>query len=142
MLYAPEDLLVYEYDATIERGLPEAVVLPATTEEVAAAVRIARTHGLPVTARGSGTGLSGGAIPCEGGVVIVTTRMNRILELDAENRTAVVQPGVINLQISQGRRAARPVLRAGPVEPEGLQHRRERGARTPAGRTACATARP
>ncbi|MDP9180163.1 MAG: FAD-binding protein [Chloroflexota bacterium] len=101
VLHAPEDLLVYEYDATIDRSLPEAVVLPQSTEDVAAAVRIARRHGLPVTARGSGTGLSGGAIPCEGGVVIVTTRMNRILELDAENRLAVVQPGVINLHISQ-----------------------------------------
>lgn len=101
VLHAPEDLLVYEYDATIDRSLPEAVVLPETADEVAAAVRIARKHGLPVTARGSGTGLSGGAIPCEGGVVIVTTRMNRILELDAENGIAVVQPGVINLDISK-----------------------------------------
>src|SRR6185295_12195371 len=101
VLHAPEDLLVYEYDATIDRSLPEAVVLPGTSEEVAAAVRIARKHGLPVTARGSGTGLSGGAIPCEGGVVIVTTRMNKILELDQENRIAVVQPGVINLDISK-----------------------------------------
>ena len=65
VLHAPEDLLVYEYDATIERGLPDAVVLPETTEQVASAVRIARAHGLPVTARGAGTGLSGGAIPCE-----------------------------------------------------------------------------
>jgi glycolate oxidase len=101
VLHAPEDLLVYEYDATIDRSLPEAVVLPQSTEEVAAAVRIARRHGLPVTARGAGTGLSGGAIPCEGGLVIVTARMNRILELDAENRLATVQPGVINLDISQ-----------------------------------------
>jgi glycolate oxidase len=105
ILHAPEDLLVYEYDATIERGLPDAVVLPRTSEEVAAAVRIARSHGLPVTARGAGTGLSGGAIPCEGGVVIVTSRMNRILELDSDNRIAVVQPGVVNLDIS---RAAAP----------------------------------
>jgi glycolate oxidase len=101
VLYAPEDLLVYEYDATIERGLPEAVVLPHSAEQVAAAVRIAREYGVPVTARGSGTGLSGGAIPCEGGVVIVTTRMNRILELDPVNRLAVVEPGVINLDISK-----------------------------------------
>src|ERR1700674_2621604 len=101
VLHAPEDLLVYEYDATIDRSLPEAVVLPQSTEDVATAVRIAGRHGVPVTARGSGTGLSGGAIPCEGGVVIVTTRMNRILELDPENRLAVVQPGVINLHISE-----------------------------------------
>jgi glycolate dehydrogenase FAD-linked subunit len=105
VLHAPEDLLVYEYDATIERGRPQAVILPQTSEQVAAAIRIARKHGVPVTARGSGTGLSGGAIPCEGGVLIVTSRMNRILELDPENRRAVVQPGVINLDIS---RAAEP----------------------------------
>ncbi len=101
VLHAPEDLLVYEYDATIDRGVPEAVVLPDSAAQVAEAVRIARQHGAAVTARGAGTGLSGGAIPCEGGVVIVTTRMNRILELDAENGTAVVEPGVINLDISK-----------------------------------------
>jgi glycolate oxidase len=101
VLHAPDDLLVYEYDATIDRGLPEAVVLPDSAEAVANAVRIARRHGRPVTARGAGTGLSGGAIPCEGGVVIVTTRMNRILELDPENRIAIVEPGVINLDISK-----------------------------------------
>ncbi|MCH7954094.1 MAG: FAD-binding oxidoreductase, partial [Chloroflexi bacterium] len=60
VLHTPEDLLVYEYDATIERGLPEAVVLPETTAEVAAAIRVAKRHGVPVTARGAGTGLSGG----------------------------------------------------------------------------------
>jgi glycolate oxidase len=101
VLYTYEDLLVYEYDATIERGLPEAVVLPRSAEEVAAVVRIARRYGAPVTARGAGTGLSGGAIPCEGGVVIVTTRMNRILEVDPHNRLAVVEPGVVNLDISK-----------------------------------------
>ncbi len=105
MLYAPEDLLVYEYDATIDRGLPDAVVLPDSAEGVAKAVRIARRHSVPITARGAGTGLSGGAIPCEGGVVIVTTRMNRILEFDPQNRLAIVEPGVINLDIS---RAAAP----------------------------------
>ncbi len=101
VLHTPEDLIVYEYDATIERGLPEAVVLPDTAEQLAAVVRIARRHGVPVTARGAGTGLSGGAIPCDGGVVIATTRLNRILEVDPENRLAVVEPGVINLDISK-----------------------------------------
>jgi len=101
VLHAPEDLIVYEYDATIERGLPEVVVLPDSAQQVAAAVRIARRHGLPVTARGAGTGLSGGAIPCDSGVVIAVTRMNRILEVDPENRLAVVEPGVINLDISK-----------------------------------------
>jgi glycolate oxidase len=101
VLHEPEDLMVYEYDATIERSLPQAVVLPADTRQVAAAVRIARRHGMPVVARGSGTGLSGGAIACEGGVVIVTTRMNRIIEIDPDNAVAVVQPGVINLHVSE-----------------------------------------
>lgn len=101
VLHEPEDLMVYEYDATIERGMPEAVVLPADAGQVAAAVKIARRHGVPVTARGAGTGLSGGAIPCEGGVLIATARMNHILELDAENRLAVVEPGVVNLDISK-----------------------------------------
>ena len=100
VLHAPEDLIVYEYDATIERGLPEAVVLPDSAEQVAAVVRIARRHGAPVTARGAGTGLSGGANPCDGGVVIATSRMKRVLEVDAENRIAVVEPGVINLDVS------------------------------------------
>jgi len=100
VLHTPEDLLVYEYDATIDRGLPEVVVLPESAEQVAAVVRIARQHGVPVTARGAGTGLSGGAIPCEGGVVVVTARLNRILEVDPDNRLAVVEPGVINLDVS------------------------------------------
>jgi glycolate oxidase len=101
VLHEPEDLLVYEYDATIERSLPHAVVLPADTDGVAAAVRIAHRYGVPVTARGSGTGLSGGAIACEGGVVIATSRMNRIISIDTDNMLAVVQPGVINLQVSE-----------------------------------------
>ncbi|HEU4759901.1 MAG TPA: FAD-binding protein, partial [Dehalococcoidia bacterium] len=101
VLHTPEDLIVYEYDATIERGLPEAVVLPDTAEQAAAVVRIARRQGVPVTARGAGTGLSGGAIPCDGGVVIATTRLNRILEIEPEDRLAVVEPGVINVDISK-----------------------------------------
>jgi glycolate oxidase len=100
VLHEPEDLLVYEYDATIERGLPDAVVLPDTAERVAEVVRIARRYEVPVTARGAGTGLSGGAIPCEGGIVVVTARMNRILEIDVDNRFAVVEPGVINLDVT------------------------------------------
>ncbi|KKL19628.1 hypothetical protein LCGC14_2463570, partial [marine sediment metagenome] len=80
--------------------LPEAVVLPYNANQVSQVVRIARRHNAPVTARGAGTGLSGGAIPCDGGVVIVTSRMNRILEVDAGNRIAVVEPGVINLDVT------------------------------------------
>ena len=101
VLSAAEDLLVYEYDATIERGLPEVVVLPDSAEQVAAVVKLARQHGLPVTARGAGTGVSGGAVPCEGGIVVATARLNSILEVDPDNRFAVVEPGVINENVSR-----------------------------------------
>ena len=99
VLYAPEDLIAYEYDATIDRARPDVVVFPVTTEEVATAVRIAAEYDQPVTPRGSGTGLSGGALPVLGGLLIVMTRMNRIIEVDPQNRVAVVQPGVINLAL-------------------------------------------
>jgi len=101
VLHSPEDLLVYEFDATIDRAMPTVVVLPASAEQVAAAVKIARRYGLPITARGAGTGLSGGALACEGGLVLVTSRLKRILEIDPANRVAVVEPGVINLDVSK-----------------------------------------
>jgi glycolate oxidase len=88
VIYAPEDLLVYEYDATTQRGLPEAVVLPTSAEQVSQVVKLARRRGLPIIARGAGTGLSGGAIPAAGGIVLVMTRMRRILEVDVDNRRA------------------------------------------------------
>jgi glycolate oxidase len=100
VIHAPEDLLVYEYDATIERGLADAVVLPTTAEQVSQVVKLARRHGLPVVARGAGTGLSGGAIPSAGGILLVMTRMKRILKIDPENRLAVVEPGLVNLDLS------------------------------------------
>ncbi|MBI3953743.1 MAG: FAD-binding protein [Chloroflexi bacterium] len=101
VIWRPEDLLVYEYDATIDRGAPEAVVLPGTAEEVAAAVKLAATAGVPVVPRGAGTGLSGGAIAIAGGLVIGTSRLRRILELDPANLVAVVEPGVVNADLSQ-----------------------------------------
>jgi glycolate oxidase len=100
VIHAPEDLLVYEYDATIERGLPEAVVLPTSAHQVSQVVKLARRRGLPVVARGAGTGLSGGAIPAAGGIVLVMTRMRRILEVDVDNRLAIVEPGLVNLDLS------------------------------------------
>jgi glycolate oxidase len=95
----PDDLLVFEYDGSIDRGLPEAVVFPVTTEEVSRVVGLAYREGVPVVGRGSGTGLSGGAIAPPGGIQVAFTRMNRILEVDTENRTATVEPGVINLDL-------------------------------------------
>ena len=102
----PEDLALYEYDGSVDKARPEMVVFPRSTEEAAAVVRIAAQYGVPVVARGAGTGLSGGAIPTAGGLVAAFTRMNRILELDLENERAVVEPGVANLEVTlavQGR---------------------------------------
>src|SRR5262245_5555276 len=99
--WRPEDLLVYEYDGTIDRGRPSVVVLPETAEQVAAIVRLANRYGLPVVPRGAGTGLSGGALATEGGVLMPMTRMKRILEIDPVNRLAVVEPGLVNLELSK-----------------------------------------
>ncbi len=96
-----EDRSVYAFDAYSQGQLPAAVVLPASTREVAAAVKIAKDCGEPIVARGAGTGLCGGAVPARGGVVFSFARMNRILELDAPNRRARVQPGLVNLDLSK-----------------------------------------
>ena len=105
LFHRPADLLVYEYDGSVDGAVdtatPAAVVLPTTTEQVAAVVRLARRAGLPVTARGAGTGLSGGAVAQRGGIIIAMTRMDRIIEIDREDRTALVEPGVINLELSE-----------------------------------------
>src|SRR5579862_8110156 len=95
-----EDLSLYEYDGSVDKVRPEMVVFPRTTEDVVAIVKITRRHGVPIVGRGAGTGLSGGAIPRAGGVTIGFSRMNRILEIDLENERAVVQPGVVNLDIT------------------------------------------
>ncbi len=92
---------IYGKDAGVYRGNPTMVAMIETTEEAAAVVKAARRHGVPVVARGAGTGLSAGAVPEVGGVVLVTTRMNRIADIDVENRTAWVGPGVINLDLSR-----------------------------------------
>ncbi len=85
----------YEYDATLLEGSCQAVVFPADTQEVSRVLEICARRGVPVTPRGHGTGLSGGAIP-ESGVVLSLTRMNEILEIDGPGRRARVQPGVVN----------------------------------------------
>ncbi|MFZ5652015.1 MAG: FAD-binding oxidoreductase [Bacillota bacterium] len=93
----PEELICYSYDATpdLPPGQPLAVVFPETVEQVRGVVGIARRHAVPVYPRGSGTNLSGGSVPLEKGIVLSTVKMNKILEIDADNLTAVVQPGVI-----------------------------------------------
>lgn len=94
------DLLVYEYDGSVDKALPSAVVLPHSTEQVSEIIKIARRHRSPVTARGAGTGLSGGAIAENGGIVLSLTRMTNILEIDTRNKLAIVEPGVVNLDLS------------------------------------------
>ncbi len=98
---APEDLAAYAFDAYTDGGTPSAIVLPGSTRDVSATVKIARDCGEPIVARGAGTGLCGGAVPTVGGVVLSFARMNRILEFDERNRRARVQPGVINLDLSR-----------------------------------------
>ncbi len=92
--------MLYEYDGGIEKGRPECVVFPRMTEDVVRIVQVAAEHKLPLVGRGAGTGLSGGTIPTEGGLMIAFARMNKILEIDLENEYAVVQPGVVNLDIT------------------------------------------
>src|SRR5271169_6151269 len=101
VLDRPEDLMLYEYDAGIRKSTPGAVVFPQTTEQVSEIMRLASSVHMPVVARGAGTGLSGGAISQAGGIVIAFSRMNRVLEVDVANQRAVVQPGVVNLQLSE-----------------------------------------
>ncbi len=91
------DLVTYSYDATadVPRQIPDVVVLPSNTEQIQQIVNLARTHGIPIYPRGAGTNLSGGAIPLNGGIVLSFQKMNRILDVDAQNLTATVQPGVV-----------------------------------------------
>src|SRR6185436_2322505 len=91
VLSDPEELLTYESDGlTLFRALADFVVIPATVEQVSAVVKLANREALPFVARGAGTGLSGGCLPSEGGIVISMMRMNRVLEVDYDNQIAVV----------------------------------------------------
>ncbi len=90
-----EELSCYSYDGTGRTFLPEAVALPQNTGEISAILLLANQYGFPVVPRGAGSGMTGGSLPIAGGVVLVTSRMNRILEIDPDNMIAVVEPGVI-----------------------------------------------
>jgi glycolate oxidase len=90
---------LYEYDASLIRSRPDCIVLPTTTEQVSKVVKFAHDNGIRVIARGAGTNLSGGSITLQGGIAVVLTRMNSILELDVENQRVIVQPGVITLNL-------------------------------------------
>ena len=102
VLTSPEERLAYSYDATaMLSGKPEAIVFAGTTEQIASILKLANTAGFKVVPRGSGTNLSGGTIPCENCVVLVTVKMDRILELDPRNLTIRVQPGVLTSKIDE-----------------------------------------
>lgn len=102
VLYLKEDLIAYECDGyTMEKGMPRAVVFVRNTQHVSDAVKYLNALDIPYIARGAGTGLSGGATPLGGEVIISLVRMKRLLHLDLENRKAVVEPGYINLKLSQ-----------------------------------------
>jgi len=94
------DLRIFERDASIEGAIPDAVVLAASTEEVARVIKVAAKHHIPVVPRGAGTGLSGGAVTIRGGIALQVTRMRRILEIDTVAQTALVEPGVVNQELS------------------------------------------
>jgi len=93
------DLTLYGYDASLEKGKPDVVVLPDSAEQVSRVVALAYEVKIPIIGRGSGTNLSGGTIPVKGGIVIHFSRMNRVLEVDLPNRTVTVEPGVITLDL-------------------------------------------
>ena len=100
VLFNKEDVIVYEQDAFVMRAIPDFVVFPSTTSNVSEIVKLANREGIPIVARGAGTGISGGAIPVAGGIMISLTKMNRILEIDLNNRL-VVEPGVVNLELTK-----------------------------------------
>ena len=100
VLSQAHDLKLYEYDGGVDKHIPDVVVFPRSTADVVFILKIARDFNLSFVGRGAGTGLSGGSIPRTGGIVISFARMNKILDLDIVNERALVQPGVVNLDIS------------------------------------------
>ena len=102
VLSAPSELAVYDCDAfTIERQAPDAVVLPRSSRQVAEVVKVAHKHDVPLVPRGAGTSLAGGCVPVGGGIVVLLTRMNQILEINLRDRTAVVEAGVPNIELTR-----------------------------------------
>ena len=95
------DRILHAFDATQGHFLPEVVVHATTTDQVSRVVRLAHEHRIPILPRGAGSGFTGGSLPIKGGIVLVLTRMNRILEIDPDNLTATVEPGVITARLQQ-----------------------------------------
>jgi glycolate oxidase len=99
VLTTPEDLAVYSYDGAFDQGYPEVVVLPTSTEQVSAIVKLAARERIPVVTRGMGSGLSAASVPFQGGIALAMTRMNRILEIDRANSTIRVEAGIITAEM-------------------------------------------
>lgn len=97
----PEEVSCYSYDGTGRTYPPEGVIFPGSTQEVAAILKAANTYGFPVVPRGAGSGMTGGSLAVQGGIILVTSRLNRILEIDPANMIAVVEPGVITGDLQQ-----------------------------------------
>jgi glycolate oxidase len=114
----PEDLHCYSFDGAGRSFLPEIVVFPDTTAQVSGIMRLASEYRIPVVPRGAGTGMTGGAVPVHGGLVLALSRMNRILEIDADNQIAIAEPGVITADLQ---RAARKSGLYYPPDPASLK---------------------
>ncbi len=119
-VYAVDQAPVLDYQ------LPQAVVHAESIEDVQATVRACAAHGVPLVARGAGTGVSGGAHASKGCVVLSLERMNRILDLNPDDETAVVEPGVVNADLNAAAARPRTDVRAGPGQLQALHHRRQR----------------
>jgi glycolate dehydrogenase FAD-linked subunit len=100
-LFEKEDVVVYEQDGSIFQVMPDIVVVPGDVEQIAAVVKCAKRFDMPIVPRGSGTGLAGGAVPAEGGIILSLARLSRILKIDLENHVAIVEPGVVNLEVTK-----------------------------------------
>ncbi len=127
VLHREAELLVYECDGyVVNKQIPDVVVFPTCTEHVVKLVKLCNQHDVPFVPRGAGTSLSGGTLAVGGGVMICLTRMKRILEINTRDRYAIVEPGVVNVWLTRAVGFGIS-LRPGPIQPDRLHHRRQRG---------------
>ena len=101
VLSHPDDLRVYSYDASNNFAVPDFVVVPENAEQISSVVKLARQHGLAIVPRGAGTGLCGAVTPIVGGIMVAFGRMKKIVEIDYENRVAIVEAGLVNIDLRQ-----------------------------------------
>ena len=127
ILTTKEDMTTYAYDAlSAESHAPDAVILPVNAEQIAAILKFASDDHIPVTPRGGGTNVSGGSIPIKGGIVLCTTRMNRILEINKANLVATVEPGVILLDFQNALAREKLFFPPSPFQQNGWTRRSKR----------------